>query len=86
LNSEVENTFTQILETIKNVVNNISQVAVSTEEQYATVQAIIEQINNLAAQAKEANIKIGEISGYAESLMYMNEHLKESVDFFKFED
>jgi methyl-accepting chemotaxis protein len=86
LNSEVENTFTQILETIKNVVNNISQVAVSKEEQYATVQAIIEQINNLAAQAKEANIKIGEISGYAESLMYMNEHLKESVDFFKFED
>lgn len=86
LNSQVENTFTQILDTIKNVVDNISHVAVSTEEQYATVQAIIEQINNLAAQAKDANIKIGEISGYAENLMYMNENLKESVDFFKFDD
>jgi methyl-accepting chemotaxis protein len=85
LNQQVEQVFTEILSTIKNVVDNISQVAVSTEEQYATVQAIIEQINNLASQAKDANTKISEISGYAESLMYMNEHLKESVDFFRFE-
>lgn len=85
LNAQVEQVFTEILSTIKNVVENISQVAVSTEEQYATVQAIIEQINNLASQAKDANTKISEISGYAESLMYMNENLKESVDFFKFE-
>jgi methyl-accepting chemotaxis protein len=85
LNSQVENTFTLILETIKNVVNNISEVAISTEKQYATVRAIIDQINHLAAQAKDANAKISEISSYAESLMYMNENLKESVDFFKFE-
>jgi methyl-accepting chemotaxis protein len=61
-------------------------VAISTEEQYATVQAIIEQINNLADQAKEANMKINEISNFAESLTMMNETLKESVDFFKFEE
>ncbi|MBL7989805.1 MAG: methyl-accepting chemotaxis protein [Candidatus Kapabacteria bacterium] len=85
LNTQVENTFTQILETIKSVVANISEVADATEEQYATVQAIIRQINHLAAQAKEANIKISEISSFAESLMYMNDNLKESVDFFKFD-
>lgn len=85
LNSQVENTFSLILETIKNVVDNISEVAVSTEKQYATVRAIIDQINHLATQAKDANAKISEISSYAESLMYMNENLKESVDFFKFE-
>jgi methyl-accepting chemotaxis protein len=85
LNSQVENTFALILETIKNVVDNISEVAVSTEKQYATVRAIIDQINHLATQAKDANAKISEISSYAESLMYMNENLKESVDFFKFE-
>jgi methyl-accepting chemotaxis protein len=83
LNAKVEGVFEQILATIKNVVVNISNVALTTEEQYATVQEIISQINNLAAQAKEANQKIGEISGYVESLTLMNENLKENVDFFK---
>jgi methyl-accepting chemotaxis protein len=86
LNTEVESTFETILNTIKNVVENIGQVAVSTEEQFATVQEIILQINNLAAKAIETNSRISEIAGYAESLTYMNENLKESVDFFKFEE
>jgi methyl-accepting chemotaxis protein len=85
LNSEVATTFSNILTNIENVVQNISHVAIATEEQYATVQAIIEQINNLAEQAKDANAKITEISGFAESLTMMNENLKESVDFFKFD-
>ncbi|MCS6807936.1 MAG: methyl-accepting chemotaxis protein [Bacteroidota bacterium] len=85
LNTQVERVFGEILSTTKHVVDNIAQVAIATEEQYATVQAIIEQIHNLAAQAKDANAKISEISSYAENLMYMNEHLKESVDFFKFD-
>ena len=86
LNAKVESVFERILSTIKNVVVNIGNVALATEEQYATVQEIISQINNLAAQAKETNEKIGEISGYAESLMFMNEHLKDNVDFFKLDD
>jgi methyl-accepting chemotaxis protein len=86
LNEQVATTFASILTNIKNVVENISHVAVATEEQYATVQAIIEQINNLADQAKEANMKINEISSFAESLTMMNETVKESVDFFKFEE
>ena len=85
LNQEVAATFANILTNIENLVQNISHVAIATEEQYATVQAIIEQINNLAEQAKEANMKINEISNYAESLTMMNENLKESVDFFKFD-
>lgn len=85
LNAEVAVTFSNILTNIENVVQNITQVAIATEEQYATVQAIIEQINNLAEQAKDANTKITEISSYAESLTLMNENLKESVDFFKFD-
>jgi methyl-accepting chemotaxis protein len=85
LNQEVATTFANILTNIENLVQNISHVAIATEEQYATVQAIIEQINNLAEQAKDANMKINEISSYAESLTIMNENLKESVDFFKFD-
>jgi methyl-accepting chemotaxis protein len=85
LNQQVATTFANILTNIENVVQNISHVATATEEQYATVQAIIEQINNLAEQAKEANTKINEISNFAENLTFMNEALKESVDFFKFE-
>ncbi len=85
LNSELATNFANILSNIENVVQNISHVAIATEEQFATVQAIIEQINNLADQAKEANTKITEISGYAESLTMMNENLKDSVDFFKFD-
>ncbi|TAE30742.1 MAG: methyl-accepting chemotaxis protein [Candidatus Kapaibacterium sp.] len=85
LNGELATNFANILSNIENVVQNISHVAIATEEQYATVQAIIEQINNLAEQAKDANMKITEISGYAESLTMMNENLKDSVDFFKFD-
>jgi methyl-accepting chemotaxis protein len=86
LSNEAAQAFERVRTEIERVAQSISSVAIATEEQAATVSAVIEQINDLAQQAQQSNQIVSNISLAAESLLLMNENLKENVDFFKFDE